>query len=166
MSGPILEGQHGLHRDLARTSTKRQTYGNDPSLRKETIRFLFLEGPWQISRTPMSDLILGEALLSARHLVEIATLLFLQTAKREKFYPGRQLIGGLFSSHSSLIADRSCRRSDSYNPAIVHWMTIIILNMATAQCISIVSQAGKRNHLLFFGAHGAPTSDISCRLWG
>jgi hypothetical protein len=43
----------------------------------------------------MSDLILGEVLLSARHIVEIATLLFLQTAKREKFYPGRQLIGGV-----------------------------------------------------------------------
>jgi hypothetical protein len=42
----------------------------------------------------MSDSILGEVLLSARHLVEIATLLFLQSAKREKFYPGRQLIGG------------------------------------------------------------------------
>src|ERR1700731_2741535 len=80
----------------------------------------------------MSDLILGEVLLSARHLVEIATLLFLQTPKREKFYPGRQLIGGLFSPHSSLIADRSCQRSGSYSPAIVHWMTIIILNLATA----------------------------------
>src|ERR1700674_1532146 len=38
--------------------------------------------------------------------------------------------------------------------------------MATAQCISIISQAGKRIHLLFFGAHGAPTSEISCRFWG
>ena len=80
----------------------------------------------------MSDSILGEVLLSARHLVEIATLLFRQTAKREKFYPGRQLIGGLFSPHSSLIAGRSCRRSDSCSPAIVNWMMIIILNMATA----------------------------------
>jgi hypothetical protein len=37
----------------------------------------------------MFDLILGEVLVSARHIVEIATLLFLQTAKREKIYPGR-----------------------------------------------------------------------------
>jgi hypothetical protein len=83
---------------------------------KEAIGFLFLEGPWQTSRTLMSDLILGEVLLSARHIVEIATLLLLQTAKREKLYPGRQLIEA-FSPHSSLIADRSCRRSESYSPA-------------------------------------------------
>ena len=66
----------------------------------------------------MSDSILGEVLLSARHLVEIATLLFLQTAKREKFYPGRQLIEGLFSPHSSLIADK----------------IVQIKNVSTARC--------------------------------
>jgi hypothetical protein len=95
----------------------RKWCGDDPSLRKEAIRFLFLEGPWQIFRTLMSDFILGEVLLSARHIVEIATLLFRQTAKREKLYPKRQHIGWLFSPHSPLIADRSCRRSDSYSPA-------------------------------------------------
>jgi hypothetical protein len=36
---------------------------------------------------------LGEVLLSARCSVEIARLLFLRTAKREKRYPGGQLIG-------------------------------------------------------------------------
>jgi hypothetical protein len=50
---------------------------------------LFLEGPRQISRPLTSDLILGEVLLPARHIIEIATLLFLRTAKREKIYPGR-----------------------------------------------------------------------------
>jgi hypothetical protein len=41
----------------------------------------------------VSDFILGEVLLSARRIVEIARLLFLRTAKREKRYPGGQLIG-------------------------------------------------------------------------
>jgi len=48
-------------------------------------------------------------LLSARHIVEIATLLFLRSAKREKLYLRRQLIEGLFSPHSSLIADKIVR---------------------------------------------------------
>jgi hypothetical protein len=56
---------------------------------------------------------LGEVLLSARHIVEIATLLFLRTAKREKLYPGRQLIEELFSPHSSLIADKIARHDVS-----------------------------------------------------
>src|SRR5258705_2878880 len=38
--------------------------------------------------------------------------------------------------------------------------------MAAAQCVSILSKARKRIKLLFFDAHGAPASDITCRLWG
>ena len=39
--------------------------------------------------------------------VEITTLRFLQTAKREEFYPGQRLLGELFSPHSSLIVDKN-----------------------------------------------------------
>jgi hypothetical protein len=45
-------------------------------------------------------------LFPARRMLEIATLRFLQTAKREKLYPGQRLIEELFSPHSSLIADK------------------------------------------------------------
>src|SRR5258708_19213427 len=38
--------------------------------------------------------------------------------------------------------------------------------MAAAQCFSILSKARKRIKLLFFDAHGAPASDITCRLRG
>ncbi len=44
--------------------------------------------------------------------------LFLQTAKREKLYPGRQLIEGLFSPHSSLIADKIVQSRMSAPPDV------------------------------------------------
>jgi hypothetical protein len=61
-----------------------------------------------MANLPNADLILmlGEVLFQARRMLEIATLRFLQTAKREKLYPGQRLIEELFSPHSSLIADK------------------------------------------------------------
>jgi hypothetical protein len=61
-----------------------------------------------MANLPHADLILmlGEVLFQVRRMLEIATLRFLQTAKREKLHPGQRLIEELFSPHSSLIADK------------------------------------------------------------